>query len=380
MQVPCHVSEKECVLFLGQTEICPLFSRQDLYFTSRFSVLIACIEPLKKKGAPPMGQDAMKKPNLFIIGQQKSGTTALRDFLNQHPGIFFPVQDEMHHFESDLLKHRLIHRRRINPYLVKRFNILPEDYMGHYKAVDNEIMIGDKTPTYLFSKTAAAEIYDFNPDAKIIAIFREPVSFLYSVHSQNLYNVYENEANFETALALEESRKLGAHLSPRGKAVAYLMFYRERIDYTRQLMRFVKLFPPGRIKCIIFEDFKKDNLKILTEVFRFLEVDPDFVPQTGIVNPTKRRRLKRLKQIIAPMAITGIPRKIIPSPIYRRLRERFIRTSTVYAQREPMNPALEQRLKKECKPIVIQFNHMLHEWGLIGTNTDLAELWGYDTI
>jgi hypothetical protein len=321
----------------------------------------------------------MNIPNLFIVGQQKSGTTALRDFLCQHPQVYFPEQDEMHHFESDLLLQRLIRRRHLTPYLIKRYNAAPEHYLDHYKPVDNETVIGDKTPTYLSSKTSAAEIYDFNPAAKIIALFREPVSYLFSLHLQNLFNLYENEENFEKALALEESRKKGLHLTRRAKGVAHLLFYSEKIKYSNQLMRYVRLFPREQIKCILFEDFKKDNLAVVKEVLHFLDVDPAFTPRTGTVNPARQRRFKWLKKVITPMAMTGIPAKLIPGPVYRWLKGTFNRASTVYTPGEPLSPELESSLKKKFKPEVIRFNTLLHESGMLDEKKNLMEIWQYET-
>lgn len=267
--------------------------------------------------------------------------------------------------------------RCIGKFLKKKYNLTLEDYLEHYLNVKDEKVIGDKSVSYLYSVTAAAEIFEFNPEAKIIAMFREPVAYLYSLHSQNLYNQFETEKDFKKALALEPARRDGRCLNRRSRRAAEVLFYRHRIHFTLQLSRFVRQFPRDRIKCIIFEEFKADNPGIIKEVYRFLGVDERFKPELKSVNPNKRRRLGRLKRLIGGLASTGLPEKIIPETIYKGLRNRFVQLSTVYQPREEIEPELERSLKKEFKPEVVRFDHFLHEQGLLGKDKSLLDIWQY---
>lgn len=303
----------------------------------------------------------------------------MRHFLRQHPEIYFPRREEQHHFEKDLMIPKLAYRRLGN-YVMKRFNVTLENYLDNYRDAADEVILGDKTPTYLYSQTAAAEIFQFNPEAKLIAMFREPVSYMYSLHSQNIYNQYEDQTGFEKALTLEDSRKQEKNLSRRLRRIAHVLYYRDHTRYTDQLRRFVHMFPGHQIKCIIFEDFRRDNLGMVKEVYRFLGVDEAFTPEFKPVNPNKRRRFGFLKRIITPLAMTGVPEKLIPKTIYRRLREKFLDASTVYQPRKALDPELERHLKSQLKEEVIQFNDFLHEHCLIDSRTDLLKIWQYDEI
>ena len=91
----------------------------------------------------------MKKPNFFLIGPPRSGTTALWSYLKQHPEIYMPTEHkELRYFTKDLHSDR----GTLNSYLY------------WFKDVKNEKCIGESTPFYLYSKTASKEIKTFSPN------------------------------------------------------------------------------------------------------------------------------------------------------------------------------------------------------------------------
>ena len=136
----------------------------------------------------------MQKPNFFIVGLPKSGTTALHDFLNQHPQIFMSKVKEPHFFCTDFHRESdAFHDSQLF------FHFRDEEtYLKLFSDLTTEKVIGESSTGYLYSKEAAKQIHDFNPEAKILIVLREPTSFLYSVHSQVL------NINAET----EEEKKL----------------------------------------------------------------------------------------------------------------------------------------------------------------------------
>ena len=48
------------------------------------------------------------RPNFFIVGAPKCGTTALSHYLRQHPRIFFSLPKEPHYFATDLPRYRMV--------------------------------------------------------------------------------------------------------------------------------------------------------------------------------------------------------------------------------------------------------------------------------
>ena len=116
----------------------------------------------------------MRKPDFFIVGAPKGGTTAMNAYLGQHPEIFIAERKELHFFGTDL------------DFSSPR--ITQEQYLSCFSEVQNEKRVGETSVWYLYSKQAAVEIKKFCPSANIIIMLRNPVDMLYSQHSQFLYN------------------------------------------------------------------------------------------------------------------------------------------------------------------------------------------------
>ena len=113
------------------------------------------------------------KPDFFVVGAPKCGTTAICAYLGQHPEVFIPRIKEINFFGSDLTGLRSA--RNLN------------EYLAFFEPGDGKCC-GEGSTWYLFSKTAASEIHRHNPSAKIIIMLRDPVEAMYSLHNQLLYN------------------------------------------------------------------------------------------------------------------------------------------------------------------------------------------------
>src|SRR5450759_7974 len=111
-------------------------------------------------------------PDFFIVGNPKSGTTALYEMLRRHPQIYMPDGKEPWFFAPEL------HMRA--PPRPEGIAQTLDEYMSLFDAAQPEQRVGEATALYLWSRTAAARIADVRPDARIIAILREPASFLHS--------------------------------------------------------------------------------------------------------------------------------------------------------------------------------------------------------
>src|SRR3989304_4316577 len=150
--------------------------------------------------------DKKRKPNLFIVGAPKAGTTALHYFLKQHPDIFMSQMKELRFFSKDVQEHdeelyQKSTKRFPSLYTNRFFKLRSEqDYLRHFKGRTTEKIAGESSPGYFHSKVAAKEIHKFNPDAKIIMIIREPIDRVYSQHSQRLWLGSETIEDFEKAL------------------------------------------------------------------------------------------------------------------------------------------------------------------------------------
>src|SRR5438876_10601316 len=116
-----------------------------------------------------------RKPYFFIVGHAKSGTTALYEMLRDHPQIYTPELKEPWFFATDM-------RVRFQPSIGGRPPQTLEEYLRLFREAKPGQRIGEASSSYLWSRTAASGIAQLSPDARIIAILREPASFLYSLH------------------------------------------------------------------------------------------------------------------------------------------------------------------------------------------------------
>jgi hypothetical protein len=299
-----------------------------------------------------------RRPNLFIVGQPRSGTTALYHFLKQHPQVFLSNRKEPEFFSKDLRSRFLPHRNE-------------EHYLGLFKDCRDEKVVGEASTNYLYSEVAAKEIYHFNPSAKIIMMIREPVDFLLSYHSFQIRSSFEDENihDFVQALESEPERKQG-RIIPKRCLNPSLLYYSDRVRYSEQITRYYNVFNRDQVKIIVYDDFKKDNAKVYGEVLGFLGVSPDFEPEFKIINPSATVRFRRLKIIMDKdyLKIRRIAKLVLPEPVFSILKDAYDKTLLDTRCRPSLDPLVRKQLKQRYKKEVENVSALL--------NRDLIKLWG----
>ena len=297
----------------------------------------------------------LQKPNLFLVGQPKSGTTALHNYLEQHPDIYMSNPKEPRFFCKDLhLESYAFHKKKL-PY----FSFWEEqDYLQLFSNSGDAKIVGESSPHYLYSKVAAEEIYKFNPHANIIMILRNPVDFIYSVHSQLILSGFENVNDLKIALSLEKERKKGKHIPSRVYCPSGL-FYSERIKYYQQVRRYYDVFNNSNIKVIIFEDFRVNNYKVYRDTLKFLGVDHTFVPETKMVNVNKKPRNYTLNILFESPSLDKAMKAIFPQQFYAAIKKIQKRLLWKEVPRPPMNPLLKKSLMGNYRAEVIKISDLL---------------------
>lgn len=299
------------------------------------------------------------KPNFFIVGAPKCGTTSLHEYLQRHPDIYMPFYKEPHYFGSDLVGSRFMQFRNKTP-----------KYLKLFQDVTTETRIGESSPWYLVSQNAAQEIHDYNPDAKIIMILRNPVDMMYSMWSQFRYSGNEQIEDFEEALAAEPVRRQGQLIRRAAHCVTGL-FYHEMASYTKQVKRYFDVFGEENIHVIIFDDFKNDTASIYKDVLDYLKIDSTFETSFDVVNPNKEVRLEWLQKIILE---TGFSLMLLKDRLtYLATTNAFVpytyRTSAVkgvinaytkYEKRSPLTPELRQHILHDFESEIDDLSKLLN--------------------
>ena len=131
----------------------------------------------------------MKKPDFFILGAPKCGTTSLADWLREHPSIFMCGPKEPHYFNSDSEHHGAVD--------LPHYESLFED------ADDSHLAVGEASVWYLVSETAVDNILQYQPRARFIICIRNPVEMAVSLHDQKRFSGDEPIANFADRLRVD---------------------------------------------------------------------------------------------------------------------------------------------------------------------------------
>ena len=310
----------------------------------------------------------MKKPNFFIVGQPKAGTTALHNFLSQHPDIFMSKFKEPFFFCKDF------HQESDQHYGFRKFFPFRDEasYLKLFAQADSYKIVGESSAFYLYSQIASQEIYNFNHKAKIIILLRNPIDWLYSLHNQYVNTTTENERDFTQALALESLRKQGKKIPNRVQAPSWVL-YLEMIKYYDQIKRFYDLFSSSQIKTIIFEDFKADNQKTYQEILDFLEINSSFIANYKSVNCRAKPRSYLLNQIIYSPLIRSVSQKLFTPKAYDYIAKNVVEKVLWQKTNKSAVPLeIKQQLAEKVKPEVIKIADFL--------NTDLCQKWGYENI
>lgn len=202
-----------------------------------------------------------RRPNLFIAGAPKSGTTSLARYLADRPDVFFSRHKEPHYFAKDMPNRRMMTDE--------------ESYLELFgEAKKEHKILAEASTLYLYSDTSIKEIRAFNPEARIIAMLREPVGLAISLHAQLLYSLDEDVSDFEKAWNLQQARSRG-DLLPKRCLDPSVLQYGKVAMLGQQVQRLFTLFPREQVHIIFFEDFVKNISNEYKKVVRFLELPPD---------------------------------------------------------------------------------------------------------
>jgi Sulfotransferase domain len=290
------------------------------------------------------------KPNFFIVGAPKCGTTALYEYLRHHPNIFMSEVKEPHYFAKDLGTY-------------PRIKTL-EDYTRLFAAsTEQHTRVGEASVYYLRSSVALANIHDFNPQAKIIAMFRNPVEMVHSMHSQLLYWSEEIEPDFETAWRFQERRRLGLDIPPRSRG-AFLLQYYDVGRFGTQTERMLASFPRSQVKLILYDEFTASPARAYGEVVEFLGIPHDGRTEFPRINENKRARVAWLRQFYRkpPAMLHGVVRTLkqaIGDAGLVAVKKRLVQMNTVRERRPPLSPDFRAELVEAFREEVALLSRLM---------------------
>jgi len=305
-----------------------------------------------------------RTPDLFIVGAPKSGTTSLYEYLKGHPDVFMSVVKEPCYFSRDLALDDS-----------GNFLVYGRD-QKHYFDLFNDAgaakRAGEGSTRYLYSLDAAALIHEAQPNAFVIALLRNPVDMVHSLHAHKLAAGTEDEPDFEKALAEEADRhagrKIPKHSNPK------VATYRDRAMFSEQLPRWFDTFGRERVHVGILEDMVRDPEAEFRKMLEFLQVDPSWKPESFAAYNTAhgarslliRRVLNgRVPQWVVWKGLPGVIGDTRTRALVRSFRHSWFHRKKI--DKGALRPELRRQLETEFLPDVTRLSQML--------GRDLGALW-----
>ncbi|HET9835085.1 MAG TPA: sulfotransferase [Rhodanobacteraceae bacterium] len=260
-------------------------------------------------------QSSTVRPNLFLVGAPKCGTTSLYEYLRQHPQIFFPAAREANS-NWRVKEPAFFCPELLPPDIVIRDE---QQYLANYAGSEQYRWRGDATTYYLYSKDAPARIKGYSPDARVLVILRPPVEQMRSNHAHLLRAGREDIADFHAAVAATDDRRRGRRMPARG--VQAWLDYTGVCSFAQQVERYLATFGKDRVKVVLLEDLRARPAETYRDVLAFLEVDANFLPEFRVHNEAPPRGVleRFVTDIYQKPAVKQAASTLFPYKMRRRL-------------------------------------------------------------
>lgn len=287
-------------------------------------------------------------PDFLVLGAARSGTTALHAYLGQHPKLFTSSIKEPHFFaygEASFSFNGPGDSKAVHSSLS-----LPQ-YKNLFAPANPDQLCGEASASSLYVPRAAKRIEYYVPDARMIAILRNPVERAYSNYLLLARDGREPCESFQDALSREQERIR--------KNWEHGWHYLQLGFYHKQLTRFYDRFHPDQLHVCLFDNFVENTRSTVQNIFEFLNVDASFLPDTSLRhNPSGRPRFSTLHWILQLAGIGAKVRALLPDPFVetiarkgRPLVESLRRCKKYLVHRNLKRPPLSRAIRVQLQHI-----------------------------
>jgi hypothetical protein len=239
----------------------------------------------------------MRKPNLFLVGAPKAGSSLLWTMLKEHKDIFFSTnpEKEINYFSYDELTH--------NSYY-KDYKVKSEyDYLKVFKKGQSVKYLVDGSVSYFAYPSIPKKLYEFNSDAKIIVIVRDPVLRAFSHYNMDKRMGYVTEPFSEYLMNKDN------------KYDKYLHQYIQNSLYYKHVNNYLEYFDRNQLFILQLEKINDD----FDRLCKFLDIEKlELKSDNEMINANKIptniiSRTLQHNRYLATILKKIIPRKIVRS-------------------------------------------------------------------
>ncbi len=254
----------------------------------------------------------LKRPNLFILGAPKCGTTAMAQWLAEHPDVFVSPVKEPHYF-------------------CEEYQLTPG--LDEYEALFADAPVDvpwscEASVWYLFSDSAVPNILKYAPSAKFVVMLRRPDEMIPSLFEQQRFNGNELLEDLSQALSKNNSREMGVPDGARDsyRGIQHLAYYKS-CALGWQVERLLDLVHRSQIHFVFLEDIEENPNGAFKNLLDFLELA--YRPPSSFtkVNSAKERKSFVVDSLVLKLArlkaVLGIKRRFRILSDLRRWNTRF---------------------------------------------------------
>jgi hypothetical protein len=298
----------------------------------------------------------MTMPNFLIIGSGKGGTSALYRYLKQHPQIYMSPVKEPRFFAFEGATLDFVgpgDKKTINRTTITSL----EAYRSLFEEVKNEKAIGEASPLYLYMPKAPERIQHYIPNAKLIAILRNPVDRAYSHFLHLIRDGHEPLTDFSQALR-EEKTRIQKNWAPH-------WYYQERGFYYVQLKRYFDLFEQHQLKVYLYEDLRDNPIGLIENIFQFLEVDDTFVPDISVKYnvsgiPQNKGLHSLYKFLKNPSMVKSMFRPFLPKKLRQQLHQNILNNPQNWNLIKPkLSPEVRSELMEVYREDILNLQKLI---------------------
>ncbi|MFN2328348.1 MAG: sulfotransferase [Chromatocurvus sp.] len=255
-----------------------------------------------------------RRPNLFLVGAQKSGTTTLATMLASHPEIFMCSPKEPGFLAFGESGYTALdgygRRAQADGWVVRS----EQAYIDLFRRASPAArFLGEASTWYLSEPDCAERLRAFNPEAHIILILRQPADRAYSAWCDARRNNEEPCATFAEALAREKHRESPSHL----------LRYREMGRYARYLRRYIEVFGKQQILVLFYEDLRDHPEDLWRECCDFLGLAVETTPRAHRQNRAGLPRSRLLHHLMRSEMLKSSLRAALPMPLLAGIKSRL---------------------------------------------------------
>jgi len=245
-----------------------------------------------------------KKPNLFIVGAPKSGTTLLYHFLNNHPEAFMSEPKETNFFTYTQIKKQNLY------YDAEKIHSL-DQYERLFESAQKEKIIGEGSASYLFYPNVAQELQQYNPKSNIVILLRNPAERAISHYlmdsrlgfiNDSIENIFYKKSTHKNAdLWFQQVFELGL--------------------YSEQLKRYFDCFPKEQIHVFFYDEIKKDTTSFFQDICNKFDISNiPFEISSSNKNAFEAPKGKAMASLYKSERIRQLSKKILPKSIVGKIK------------------------------------------------------------